>query len=116
MIGRMIEVPLSDCSDVERLRAEVDRLWSLLDDIDTSSDSYRPPQTAWYRCVMAKVAKRHEGVRSDGENLSVAYYCCGECGDTGLVEHPTEDGYWTWCRDCAKGRQILKAQEGSKTS
>jgi len=63
-------VLLSEATDEVALRQAVDVLWSLLDDIDTLSDSIKPRDEAGYRRfydrTMAKVALRHKHVRTDG--------------------------------------------------
>ena len=46
-----------------------DKLWQLLDDIDTASDIFKPEQTDFYKYVMAKAQERHRYLVSDGFNL-----------------------------------------------
>ena len=61
--------PLSEEMDIERLRADVDFLWSLLDDIDTTSDRAKE-NDKWYRArVEAIQGKRFQRTRSDGYGL-----------------------------------------------
>jgi hypothetical protein len=45
------------------------KLFSLIDDIDTASDMFKPEQNAYYKYIMRKVeeAKRH--IISDGYDL-----------------------------------------------
>ncbi len=63
--------PLAEETDVERLRDDVDFLWSLLDDIDTASDMAKD-NDKWYRArVEAVQGKRHQRVASDGYKLFV---------------------------------------------
>lgn len=50
-----------------------EKLWDLLDDIDTASDMFKPKDLigyqAFYRYVMKKAEKRHELLFSDGYEL-----------------------------------------------
>ena len=46
-----------------------EKLWQLLDDIDTASDMFKPEQTGFYKYVMAKAQERHRYLVSDGFNL-----------------------------------------------
>jgi len=63
--------PLAEETDVDRLRADVDFLWSLLDDIDTAADMAKD-NDKWYRArVEAIHGKRHQRVTSDGYKLFV---------------------------------------------
>lgn len=48
-----------------------EKLWKLLDDIDTLSDVHKPEQTEFYKAVMAKVNKRHTLLSCfDGQSLT----------------------------------------------
>lgn len=47
----------------------IEQLWSLLDDIDTASDMFKPKKTSFYSYVMKKAALRFKHVGSDGYNL-----------------------------------------------
>ena len=51
-------------------KTAAERLWDILDDIDTLSDSMKPEQTAFYQAVMEWVAKRHSILKSDGYELT----------------------------------------------
>ncbi len=56
----------------ERERAE--KLWQLLDDIDTMSDAIKPDDLAGYRrfydYALLHCAKRHQYLKSDGYTLT----------------------------------------------
>lgn len=45
---------------MEALKEDAKKLWMLLDDIDSSSDLFRPEQTAFYKNVMNLCEKRWE--------------------------------------------------------
>lgn len=60
---------LALCVDIERLKADVEFLWGLLDDIDTASDIAKN-NDRWYRNrVEAIQKKRHQRVITDGHTL-----------------------------------------------
>ncbi len=64
---------LADCNDIEKLRAIAEKLWSLLDDIDTASDRFKPSDFAGY-CkfsgyAMKKAEDRVNHLESDGYRL-----------------------------------------------
>ena len=44
-------------------------LFTLLDDIDTASDMFKPEQNAFYWYVMKKAGERFKNVTSDGFDL-----------------------------------------------
>ena len=46
-----------------------EKLWDLLDDIDTASDMFKPERSNFYKYTMKKVGKRFELIGSDGYNL-----------------------------------------------
>jgi len=56
----------------ERERAE--KLWQLLDDIDTASDAIKPHDlvgfTQFYEYVLQQCEKRHQYLKSDGYTLT----------------------------------------------
>ena len=68
-------IPLSEEIDVEVLKVIVDNLFSLLDDIDTSSDVLKPRDEEsykkFYESTMRRVAKRWALISSDGYGLFV---------------------------------------------
>ena len=72
---RSLGEPLESIDDVEQLQSMVERLWSLLDDIDTASDMFKPcPQNEgsfeeFYRYAMQRQAARRAVLVSDGYNL-----------------------------------------------
>lgn len=46
-----------------------EKLWVLLDDIDTLGDAFKPEHTPYYKAVNARVSKRFALISSDGYNL-----------------------------------------------
>lgn len=66
-------LPLSDCTDADQLKRIAERLWSLLDDIDTASDMFKPRDEASYRrfyeYAMRKTTERGKELESDGFRL-----------------------------------------------
>lgn len=66
-------IPLSKCEDVETLRAAADKLWTLLDDIDTACDMFKPADEVgyqkFYKYTMRRVAERQAILASDGYDL-----------------------------------------------
>jgi rubredoxin len=65
--------PLAEVTDTDQLREMADKLWSLLDDIDTASDVFKPSDEAGYRrfyeYAMKKAGARHAIITSDGYDL-----------------------------------------------
>ena len=61
--------PLSEGFDVKHLRAAIDFLWNLLDDIDTASDIAKADDKLYRAIVEAIQCRRHELVTSDGCSL-----------------------------------------------
>ena len=77
--------PLAKCSDVTFLRTEVERLWDILDSIDTLPDMIHPETLEgyknYYKGFEHRHKKRHENTTSlDGYVLSV------KVGEKGLPE------------------------------
>lgn len=66
-------IPLSKCEDVQTLRSAADKLWSLLDDIDTACDMFKPSDEVGYRkfyeYTMRRVGERQAILASDGYDL-----------------------------------------------
>ena len=66
-------VPLSSLGNLKQCRNIASELWSLLDDIDTASDMFKPSDErshrAFYRYVMKRVSTRHDHLISDGYDL-----------------------------------------------
>jgi hypothetical protein len=62
----------ADCQRVERTltadewRTKAEKLWELLDDIDTYFDMLKPEMEAFERMVNAKCQERHKELESDG--------------------------------------------------
>lgn len=46
-----------------------ERLWSLLDDVDTAGDMFKPPINNFFKYVIGKAEKRHKYLHSDGYSL-----------------------------------------------
>lgn len=44
-------------------------LWTLLDDISTASDRFKPEKNNFYKYTMKKVEERHKFMDSNGYNL-----------------------------------------------
>jgi len=67
--------PLSECTDVDFLRSQVEHLYQVLDDIDTASDMFKPrldePQTLdnYYRFTDKQQQRKSERLVSDGYKL-----------------------------------------------
>ena len=70
---RKFGAPLDEFSDVEQLQAMCDKLWSILDDLDTLGDMLKPAEEAGYRqyyeLTCRRVEQRHEVLESDGYKL-----------------------------------------------
>jgi len=66
---------IADCDDVKFLREEVQRLWNIIDDIDTLSDMIKPMSIHGYRLyyekVNEKVKKRFGNLGTDGYGLYI---------------------------------------------
>lgn len=62
-------LPLSDCSDVEFLRSIAEKLWDLLDDIDTVSDMVKSNDAAYRKQVERIQRLRGNLLVSDGYKL-----------------------------------------------
>jgi hypothetical protein len=64
---------LTACNDIEKLRTIAEKLWSLLDDIDTASDMFKPSDEVGYRkfyeYTMRRVGERQAILVSDGYDL-----------------------------------------------
>lgn len=55
--------------DAERMLDKAKSLWSLLDDIDTYSDMFKPELTAYVKAVDKKTRERHQYLSTDGYEL-----------------------------------------------
>lgn len=66
----MIMSELSECNDIKLLRETVDKLWQIIDDIDTMSDIAKSDDH-FYRCRVEKIQKRRWrlGISCDGYKL-----------------------------------------------
>ena len=65
----MLGTKLEDVNDVELLRSICDKLWSLLDDIDTAEDICHENDTCFRNIARARYKGRFEYLTSDGYNL-----------------------------------------------
>jgi len=67
--------PLKDVTDAEQLRNIAEKLWQLLDDIDTAGDIFKPtedrPKSAmnFFRYSLRKCEERGKELESDGYTL-----------------------------------------------
>lgn len=61
--------PLEKIDDVVWLRDAVEKLWSIIDDIDTADDMCKANDTCFRNYAMAKQKERHKVLVSDGYNL-----------------------------------------------
>ena len=69
---------ISECTDIEFLQTTIEKLWQIIDDIDTISDMVKGNNTA-YRDLVEKVQRRRweTNILCDGYNL----YCKKENND-----------------------------------
>ena len=99
-------IPLAQCCDSIELRRISEGLWSLLDDISTTSDMFKPTDLSGYRLfyehAMRMAERRNDCLSSDGYILFLTScgstdpapkptYCCEWCG---LGAQELEDGNW----------------------
>jgi hypothetical protein len=61
----MIEKPAT----LEEWKAKAEKLWAILDDIDTYGDMYKPEITAYFKAVNKKAAERFDVLQSDGYRI-----------------------------------------------
>lgn len=54
---------------LEKWKAMAEKMWNLLDDIDTASDMFHPPKNGFYKYTMAKAEIRFKLMGSDGYKL-----------------------------------------------
>lgn len=52
-------------------KERAEKLWQLLDDIDTLGDSMRPEQTPYFKAIQRIHEKRHSILKSDGYKLEI---------------------------------------------
>ena len=55
--------------DVAVWKAIAEKLWTLLDDVDTAGDMFKPPINGFFEYVIGKSEQRHRYLRSDGYSL-----------------------------------------------
>lgn len=67
------QLNIAGVSNSISFREMAEKLWGLLDDIDTASDMFKPSDEksamAFYRYVMSKQSERHKYLKSDGYKL-----------------------------------------------
>ena len=67
------QLNIAGVSNSISFREMAEKLWDLLDDIDTASDMFKPSDEksamAFYRYAMSKQAERHKYLKSDGYKL-----------------------------------------------
>ena len=68
-VERRVGQPLDEVKDIDQLRATVEFLWDLLDNIDTASDMAKGNDKAYREYVENQQSRRHQRVTSDGYNL-----------------------------------------------
>lgn len=61
--------PLEEIDDVEWLRWAVEKLWHLIDDIDTADDMFKENFKGFNAYTMRRQAERHKVLESDGYDL-----------------------------------------------
>ncbi len=54
---------------LEEWKYKAERLWALLDDIDTYGDMFKPEQTPYFKAVDEKSRERHKILQSDGYKI-----------------------------------------------
>ena len=55
---------------IAELEAEAERLWSLLDDISTLGDTYKPEINGYFKAVNGRCESRNGMITSDGYKLT----------------------------------------------
>lgn len=72
----MDRISINDDNNNINFREIAEKLWNLLDDIDTASDIFKPQNEksamAFYKYVMSKQTERHKYLKSDGYRLYTA--------------------------------------------
>ena len=63
-----LEQALAELKQFRESETTEEKLWQLLDDIDTASDMFKPEQTEFYKYVMAKAEEHHKYLVSDDED------------------------------------------------
>ena len=67
------QLNIAGVSNSNSFREMAEKLWDLLDDIDTASDMFKPQDEksamAFYKYAMTKQAERHKYFKSDGYKL-----------------------------------------------
>jgi len=82
--------PLCEEQDIERLRADVEFLWSIIDDIDTASDMAKGNNVFYRARVEQLQSKRHQRVTTDGYGLFVVPLCRNDGRCQYAIDHGAE--------------------------
>ena len=61
--------------DVAVWKSIAEKLWALLDDVDTAGDMFKPPINGFFKYVVRKAEQRHRYLRSDGYSLVLTSEC-----------------------------------------
>jgi hypothetical protein len=61
----LVEMPAT----LEEWKAKAEALWTLLDDIDTYGDMYKPIRSPYFRAVNKKAQGRFAHMESDGHKI-----------------------------------------------
>jgi hypothetical protein len=69
--GKVIEVK----ADENTWKLIAEKLWELLDDIDTAGDLFKPPINRFFRYITDKSTQRHKYLKSDGQTLILTREC-----------------------------------------
>ena len=62
-------MPLKEITDMEFLQNAVEKLWGIIDDIDTTDDMCKENDTCFRNYTMKKQSERHQVLVSDGYKL-----------------------------------------------
>lgn len=84
-------MPLDDATDIERLRADIEFLWSIIDDIDTASDMAKGNGDFYRARVEQLQGKRHQRITSDGYKLFVVPLCRNDGRCQYAIDHGAEE-------------------------
>lgn len=108
----LLELKLRDVEEkyLESIK-RTEKLWTLLDDIDTASDMFKPSKTNginsynnFYEYSMGKVEQRHKVLKSlDGQTLKVSNSSIqSKISPICIHEFTQKDYYWISCIHCGK--------------
>lgn len=68
-IGKKAKGALAELNKLVEDGSIDEKLWQLLDDIDTAGDMFKPEITPYFNYVVKKAEERHKYLISDGFNL-----------------------------------------------